>query len=115
MVSINKIIQTKGIDLWEAWIDQQVLGSRTRTMLYVVGEVLVNKDRRPVLLKRNHQPQSSELHLELLGQGSHLQTEEIYYSEVVSHDYCPYTEVLIYSDNTLVATIEIESESEHYF
>ncbi len=115
MVSINKIIQTKGIDLWEAWIDQQVIGSRSKTMLYVVGEVFVNKGNQPVLLKRNQQPQPSELRLELVGQGSHLQTEEIYYSEVVSNEYCPYSEVLIYNDNTLVATIEIESGSELYF
>jgi len=107
MLVINKIIQNKGVDLWEAWIDDQVIGSGPRVMLYVVGEVFGSKNNMPKLVKRASQPQPSELHLDIIGQGSTSDIEEIFFSEVVP-DYCPYNEVVIYNDDVAITSIEVE-------
>lgn len=100
-------MQVQSVDLWEAWIDPQVIGTAARTILYVVGEVYINKEQKPVLVKRTVQPESDSLHLEIINQGSVGETDEIYYSEVV--DYCLYQEVVIYNSNEVVTRIEVEN------
>ena len=108
MLSTNKVIQTQCIDLWEAWIDDQVIGATPRILLYVMGEVYTHADGHPELVKKELQPASSELHLELVGIGANYRTEEVYYSEVVTPSM-PYRTVIIFCNGTAVARIPIET------
>jgi hypothetical protein len=108
MLSINKVIQTQCIDLWEAWIDDQVIGATPLLLLYVMGEVYTDHEGSPELVKKELQPVESELHLELVGLGAHYQTEEVYYSEVVSSS-TPYRTVVVFYNGNAVARIPIET------
>ena len=108
MLSINKVIQTQCIDLWEAWIDDQIIGATPRILLYVMGEVYTDQLGQPELVKKEFQPDASELHLELVGLGAHYKAEEVYYSEVVTPS-TPYRSVAIFYNGVAVARIPIET------
>jgi hypothetical protein len=88
MLSTNKIIQTTGIDLWEAWVDTQVSGTKQESVLYVVGEFFGTEAHPPRLVRKKVQPQPFELHLEMVMLNDVDETTEVYYSEVVA-DFCP--------------------------
>jgi hypothetical protein len=108
MVSTNKIIQTSGIDLWEAWIDTQTIGASQESILYVVGEFFGTEAHPPRLVRKRVQPQPFELHLELVLLHDVDETTEVYYSEVLTN-YCPYQEVIIYMHTTIIARMDVEN------
>ncbi|HEY0057863.1 MAG TPA: hypothetical protein VGB56_01945 [Flavisolibacter sp.] len=108
MLSINKVIYTQCIDLWEAWIDDQVIGATPRILLYVMGEVYTDGLGQTELVRKEFQPEASELHLELVGLGTSHKAEEVYYSEVVTPS-TPYRRVVVFYNGVAVAKIPIET------
>ncbi len=100
---------TQNLYLWEAWIDKQIIGSQPHNMLYVVGEVFADKKSNPTLVKKK-QTHPGQLHLEIVAPKTSIANiEEVYFSEVFQKD-CPYKEILVFSNNSVVAAIkEIET------
>jgi hypothetical protein len=101
---------TQNLDLWEAWIDKQIIGSQPHNMLYVVGEVFADKKSNPTLVKKQPQAHPGQLHLEIISPHTSIANiEEVYFSEIFQKD-CPYKEILVFSNNSVVAAIkEIET------
>jgi hypothetical protein len=100
---------TQNLYLWEAWIDKQFIGSQPHNMLYVVGEVFADKKSNPTLVKKK-QTHPGQLHLKIVAPKTSIANiEEVYFSEVFQKD-CPYKEILVFSNNAIVAAIkEIET------
>jgi hypothetical protein len=111
----QNMTHTQGIDLWEAWIDKQVIGAQLHNMLYVVGEVFADKKSSPRLIKKNTQDHPNQLQLQIVvpnTAGANI--EEVYFSEVIQKD-CPYKEIVVFSDNEIIAAImDIETVEDVY-
>lgn len=97
------------LDLWEAWVDIQVIGSKPFATLYVLGEVPSADGKVPSLMKRNHQNDPRVLSLELTCPilADNDATEELYYYEILPDIY-QYERVLIFDNTELVVNIDIE-------
>ena len=97
------------LDLWEAWVDIQVIGSKPFATLYVLGEVPTAIGKVPSLMKRNHQNDPRVLSLELTCPilADNDTTEELYYYEILP-DFYQYERVLIFDNHEMVANIDVE-------
>lgn len=96
------------VDLWESWVDRQIIGLQEVNILYVMGEILADATSgQPVLVKKEHQPTTKELHLEVKPPQylNKIVTEEIFYSEIIS-DLDTYDTVVIYNGNQVIAYID---------
>ena len=53
------------VDLWEAWVDLQVIGNKQLITLYVLGEVSSLNGSLPALIKRSSKSKTNVLSLDL--------------------------------------------------
>jgi hypothetical protein len=96
------------VDLWESWIDKQIIGSQEVNMLYVMGEILADASSvHPVLVKKLIQSTPKELHLEVRPPQfvNKLVSEEVFYTEIID-DLDTYNTVVIHNGNQVIAYID---------
>ncbi|MBA2328780.1 MAG: hypothetical protein ACR2KB_14930 [Chitinophagaceae bacterium] len=115
MITTQYMTINDEVDLWESWIDKQVIGSQEVNMLYVMGEILADASNgKPLLVKKKIQSTPKELHLEVMPPQfvNKLISEEVFYSEVID-DLDTYNTVVIHNGNqeiTYIDEIEILEE-----
>lgn len=109
METARLISRKNNLDLWEAWVDIQVIGSKPFATLYVLGEVPTSGGKVPSLMKKKHQGDPRVLSLELTSPilADDDTTEELYYYEILPDVY-QYERVLIFDNIEMVANIDIE-------
>src|SRR5688572_9550256 len=94
------------LDLWEAWIEFDHLAPKGFGSLYVMGEILTNKQKlKPALVKRPHPDKTIlalNLHADDSGERTRL-TEVVYDEHIEGLD--SYTTILIFKENELIAEI----------
>ena len=96
------------VDLWEAWVDLQVIGNKQLITLYVLGEVSSVKGSLPALVKRTSKFKTKVLSLDLLNADEDDKSiEELCYYEILN-DINQYETVQIFNNGQLIASINIE-------
>ena len=99
------------IDLWEAWIELDYEDKKCFGTLYVMGEILIDKNQpHPFFVKCDEETDSRTLVLRLQGNNttSLARAEEVMYSECLGN-IDKYSSIKIYRDNELLTQIhEIE-------
>jgi hypothetical protein len=108
MITTQYMTINDEVDLWESWIDRQIIGSQKVNMLYVMGEILADVGNgTPVLVRKQNQSDPKQLHLEVKPPQylNKLLTEEIFYSEVIDH-IDAYDTIVIHNGNQVIAYID---------
>jgi hypothetical protein len=108
MITTQYMTINDEVDLWESWIDRQIIGFQEVNMLYVMGEILADvSNESPVLVKKELQSTPGELHLEVKPPQyvNKLVNEEVFYSEVID-DLDIYHTIVIHNGNQVIAYID---------
>src|SRR5688572_2253482 len=86
------------VDLWEAWVDLQVIGNKQLITLYVLGEVSSVNGSLPALVKRTSKFKTKVLSLDLLNADEDDKSiEELCYYEILN-DINQYETVQIFNN-----------------
>jgi hypothetical protein len=99
------------LDLWEAWIEFDLVDPNNFGTLYILGEVLTDKKQPSIMLSRsvsNTDPKRLILRVDAKVTGNAVKPTEVMYSETIT-SVSDYEAVSIYSGDVLLAEFnEIE-------
>lgn len=97
----------QNVDLWEAWIDLQIVSNGGTATLYIIGDVYTNDHfARPYFIKRQHN-NPKVLKLDILpgitSEDGYI--TEIMYAEELNH-VDQYSSIFIYAGDELLTTLQ---------